>query len=59
MEKDNIGQHMIFLNEILVALYGSMFGFIRSKIACSVGEYLQQSIKADSILEQRFLDREC
>ena len=28
------------------------------KIACSVGEYMQQSIKADSILEQSFLDRE-
>ena len=28
------------------------------KIACSVGEYMQQSIKADSILEQTFLNRE-
>ena len=27
------------------------------KIACSVGEYMQESIKADSILEQTFLDR--
>ena len=28
------------------------------KIACSVREYMQQSIKSDSILEQTFLDRE-
>ena len=27
------------------------------KIACSVGEYIQQSINADSILEQSFLGR--
>ena len=35
-----------------------MFGFIWSKLACSVGEYMQESMKADSILEQTFLDRE-
>ena len=28
------------------------------KIACSVGEYMQQSINADNILEQSFFDRE-
>ena len=35
-----------------------MFGFIWSKEAFVVGEYMQQSINADSILEQSFLDRE-
>ena len=35
-----------------------MFGFIWSNVACSVGEYMQESIKADSILEQTFLDSE-
>ena len=28
------------------------------EIACSVGEYMQESIEADSILEQTFLHRE-
>ena len=35
-----------------------MFGFIWSKVARSWDEYMKQSIKADSILEQTFLDRE-
>ena len=28
------------------------------QITCSVDEYMQESIRADSILEQTFLDRE-
>ena len=34
-----------------------MFGFIWSKVACGVGEYMQPSIKAHIILEQTFPDK--
>ena len=53
-----MGQLMTFWNEILSCPLMINVWFHMIKIACSVGEYMQESIKAGSILEITFFDRE-
>ena len=56
--KKKYGSAMTFWNEILSGSLRINVWFHMIKIACSVGEYMQESTKAGSILEITFLDRE-